>query len=96
MIPGIFIYALSFYIVSPLRAANDGAYCMWVSVLSMAIFRLTLAQILCVNMGWGAKGVYCAMVVDWVCRSICLTIRWYSGAWKKKCNLAPQKTPQTT
>ena len=96
MIPGIFIYALSFYIVSPLRAANDGAYCMWVSILSMAIFRLTLAQILCVNLGWGAKGVYCAMVVDWVCRSICLTIRWYSGAWKKKCKLIPQETTQTT
>lgn len=91
MIPGIFIYTLSFFIVSPLRAANDGTYCMCVSILSMAIFRLGMAQILCVQLGWGARGVYCAMVADWICRSICFTIRWYSGAWKKKCGLATPK-----
>lgn len=87
LIPGILLYTPSFFIASPLRAANDGAYCMWISILSMVIFRLTLAQILCVQLGMGAKGVYYAMVADWVCRSICFTWRWCRGRWKKKCGL---------
>ena len=96
LIPGIILYTPSFYIASPLRAANDSAYCMWISVFSMAVFRLTLAQILCVNLGWGAKGVLYAMVADWLCRSICFIWRWCSGAWKKKCGLAPQNFPVNT
>ena len=35
-------------------------------------------------MGWGAVGVWWAMVIDWVCRSICFIGRFVSGAWKKK------------
>ena len=88
LLPSIALYPLSFMLTGPLRAANDSAFPMWVSILSMAVFRLTLAQILCVNLGWGAKGVWYAMVVDWVCRSVCFTWRWHSGAWKKKCGLA--------
>lgn len=88
---GIFLYPLSFFLTGPLRAASDSAYPMWVSIISMAVFRLTLAQILCVNLGWGAKGVWYAMVVDWVCRSVCFTWRWFSGTWKKKCGLATVK-----
>ncbi len=87
LIPGLLLYTPSFFIGSPLRAANDGTYCMLVSILSMVIFRLTLAQILCVNLGWGAVGVSTAMVADWICRSICFVWRWHSGAWKKKCGL---------
>lgn len=89
LIPGLLLYTPSFFIASPLRAANDGTFCMVVSILSMVIFRLTLAQILCVNLGWGAVGVSVAMVTDWVCRSVCFAWRWYSGAWKKKCALVP-------
>ena len=85
---GIFLYPLSFLITGPLRAGNDSAFPMWVSILSMAIFRLTLAQILCVQLGWGAPGVWWAMIVDWVCRSVCFTWRWHGGYWKKKCGLA--------
>lgn len=85
---GVALYPLSFLIPAPLRAANDSAFPMWVSTISMAVFRLTLAQVLCVTLGWGARGVWWAMIVDWVCRSICFTWRWYSGAWKKKCGLA--------
>lgn len=92
LIASIFLYTPSFQITSSLRASNDGTFSMLVSILSMAIFRLTLAQILCVNLGWGAKGVWYAMVVDWFCRSICFVWRWYGGGWKKKCGLAPAKS----
>jgi putative MATE family efflux protein len=88
LLPAIAMYPLSFLITGPLRAANDSAFVMWVSIISMAVFRLTLAQVLCVNLEWGAVGVYVAMVVDWVCRSTCFLVRWHTGAWKKKCGLS--------
>ena len=91
LIPGLLLYTPSFYIPSPLRAANDGTYCMLISVLSMVIFRLSLAQILCVNLGWGAVGVSVAMVSDWFCRTVCFVWRWHGGYWKKKCGLSPKK-----
>ena len=87
LVPAIFLYPLSFQITSCLRAGNDSAFVMWVSILSMSIFRLTLAWLLCVYLEMGAPGVYIAMVVDWVCRSICFVWRWHGGYWKKKCGL---------
>jgi Na+-driven multidrug efflux pump len=39
-------------------------------------------------MGWGAVGVWIAMVADWCCRTVFFVIRWLSGTWKKKCGLA--------
>ena len=85
----IFLYPIAFFIASPLRAVNDSAFPMIVTIASMIVFRLTLARILCVELEWGAVGVWWAMIVDWVCRAICLVTRWRSGAWKKKCDLAP-------
>ncbi len=88
LVPSIFIYPLSFLIPSCLRATGDSAFPMWVSIISMLVFRLGLAQMLCVNMGMGATGVWVAMVVDWCIRSACFSWRWFRGGWKKKCGLA--------
>ena len=72
----------------PLRAANDTTFGMIVSIVSMLLVRVGLSQILCVNLGWGAVGVWVAMVGDWIFRSIFLIPRFVSGAWKKKCGMA--------
>lgn len=87
LIPSILIYPLSFLVPGCLRATGDSAFPMWVSIISMLVFRLGLAQILCVNMGLGAPGVWIAMVVDWAIRSVCFSWRWFRGGWKKKCGL---------
>ncbi len=84
------IYPLAFLLPSFLRAASDSAYPMYASISSMAIFRLSLALILCVNLGWGAKGVWWAMIADWVCRATLFSARWLSGGWKKKFKLDEQ------
>ena len=55
----------------------------FVSVVSMVVWRLGFSQILCVQLGWGALGVWWAMIIDWVCRLLCFVIRFKSGAWKK-------------
>lgn len=85
------LYPLSFLLPGFLRAASDSAFPMYTSIASMAIFRLTLARILCVELGWGAPGVWWAMIADWVCRSILFSIRWFGGGWKKKFKLSDEK-----
>lgn len=72
-------------LVEQLLAVTVGmADTMVVSVLSMAVWRLGFSYLLCVKMGWGAVGVWIAMVIDWVCRVICFVARMKSGAWKTK------------
>ena len=85
---GVVLWPAGFVFPNALRAVNDVKYTMWVSVASMVTFRLTLSWLLCVHMGMGALGVWIAMVVDWCCRVTFFVIRWLTGAWKKKCNLA--------
>lgn len=85
----IFLWPLAFILPNALRAANDVRFTMVVSVVSMLVWRLGFSQILCVQLGWGALGVWWAMIIDWICRLICFVIRFASGAWKKKAMKIP-------
>ena len=80
----IFFWPLSFVLPNALRAANDVKFTMIVSILSMAVWRLGFSYLLCVRMGWGAVGVWIAMVIDWLCRVTCFVTRFRSGVWKTK------------
>ena len=66
------------------ESVNDVKFTMVVSILSMACWRLGFSYLLCVRMGWGAVGVWVAMVIDWTCRVTCFVLRFRSGAWKTK------------
>ncbi len=80
----ILLWTLSFVLPNALRAANDVKFTMVVSIFSMAVWRLGFSYLLCVRMGWGAVGVWIAMIIDWVCRVTCFVLRFSSGAWKTK------------
>lgn len=80
----IFLWPVSFVLPNALRAANDVQFTMWVGVGSMLVFRVGLSWILCVQLQWGALGVWTAMMVDWVCRTIFFVTRTVSGRWKSK------------
>ena len=80
----ILLWTLSFVLPNALRAANDVKFTMLVSILSMAVWRLGFSYLLCVRMGWGAVGVWIAMIIDWMCRVTCFVIRFRSGVWKNK------------
>ena len=67
-----------------LRAANDVQFTMWVGIGSMVGFRIVGSWILCVQLGWGAVGVWIAMVLDWVCRVSFFLSRTLSGKWLRK------------
>lgn len=76
------MWPISFCLPNALRAANDVRYTMWVAILSMWIFRIGGSFVLGQWMGWGAIGVWIAMVLDWICRIICFLSRWVGGKWQ--------------
>ncbi len=75
-------WPMAFTLPNFLRAAGDVKFTMIVSIASMWIFRVTLAEILGVALGFGLAGVYWAMFVDWYCRIVFFAIRFRKGKWK--------------
>lgn len=69
------------------RACNDVRFTMVLSIFSMFMFRIGFSYIIGVNMGYGAIGVWIAMVLDWIFRVICFVSRYLSGHWLKTAEL---------
>ena len=84
----IFLWPASFVLPNMLRACNDVNYTIILSILSMIVFRIGLSLVIAVHFGYGAIGVWIAMVVDWVFRTICFVARYVKGGWKKKSRLS--------
>ena len=80
----IVLWPASFVLPNALRASNDVRFTMVVSVASMVIFRIGFSWVLCVQLGYGAVGVWIAMVIDWICRTAFFVGRIISGKWKTK------------
>lgn len=78
------IWSLSFTFPHTLRAAGDTRFVMWISMISMWLFRLVLGVLLATRTSLGIKGVWLAMYVDWAFRSLCFLLRYRSGRWKEK------------
>ncbi len=83
-----FLWPLSFTFPNMLRACNDVRYTMVVSIASMFIFRIGFSYLIGVTLGYGAIGVWIAMVLDWICRTVCFLIRYWGGKWKELAELA--------
>lgn len=81
---GTIFWPSSFTLPNALRAANDVAFTMVVAVGSMLAFRIASSYVLGLWLSWGAVGVCCAMVIDWICRSVFFVTRYMRGGWKKK------------
>ncbi len=80
----ILLWPAAFVLPNMLRACNDVRFTMVVSVFSMVTFRIGLSFVIGVHMGYGAIGVWYAMVLDWIFRSICFVLRYLSGIYRKK------------
>ena len=78
----ILFWPVSFVLPNALRAANDVKFTMWVGIGSMLACRIFGSWLLCVHFGWGATGVWIAMVTDWVCRTAFFVPRTIRGKWK--------------
>lgn len=78
----VLIWPLAFTTPATFRASGDARMCMIVSITSMWIFRIIFSYIFGRYMGMGVFGVWVAMIVDWIARTICFLLRFKSGKWK--------------
>ena len=79
-----FIWSTSFITPAGLRGAGDIRYTMVVSIISMWLLRILLGYVFAVILPWGVLGVWIAMYVDWLCRSIFFVRRVQRDAWFAK------------
>ncbi len=79
----IAIWETSFGLPNTFRAAGDVKYTMCVSMISMWIFRVGFSFILGKNLGWGVFGIWVAMTIDWVFRSVLFVIHYIRGGWTR-------------
>ncbi len=75
--------ALSLILGGCLQGAGDTKGTMLVIVISLWIIRLPLAYILAVTAGYGALGVWLAMIISMFVQGIVMTIRFKRGRWKE-------------
>jgi len=78
-----FIWPTAFTLPNALRAANDVKYTMWVSILSMWIWRIGLSYFLAITMKLGVLGVWIAMTVDWLFRTIFFVYRFHKEKYRR-------------
>lgn len=83
----IFLWPASFVLPNALRAASDAKFTMWVGIFSMLTMRIGLGWYMCIRLGWGATGIWIAMILDWVIRIAFFLPRILSGKWKTKFSL---------
>jgi MATE family multidrug resistance protein len=74
--------ALSLSLAGGLQGAGDTRGTMWVIVIAMWLIRLPLAWTLALPLGFGAAGVWAAMVVSMVCQGLLMARRFRAGKWK--------------
>lgn len=77
----IFLWPTSFTMPNALRAAGDVKFCMFISIFSMVVFRILFSVVFGIWLGWGAIGVWVAMVIDWIFRASLFAWRFVQGKW---------------
>ncbi len=74
-------WALSFTLPNALRAGGDATFTMAVSMASMWLFRVLACYVFVLRFDMGLFGVWLGMYIDWICRSACFVVRYFSGRW---------------
>ena len=77
------IWVPSFTLPNTLRAADDVGFCMWVSILSMWIFRIGFSFVLGKYLGMGVFGIWVAMTIDWLFRTVFFVVRYRGSRWQR-------------
>lgn len=75
--------ALSLILGGSLQGAGDTKGVMSIIVVSLWAIRLPLAYLLAVTAGFGAPGVWAAMVTSMCFQGIAMTVRFREGGWKE-------------
>ena len=80
----LLLHPTSFNLANSLRAAGDARFTMIVGICSMIVFRLGSALLFGKLLGLRIIGVWFAMGMDWLARSVAFAVRYKSGKWKEK------------
>jgi len=75
--------ALSVVLGGGLQGAGDTKGTMWVVGTAMWAIRLPLAYVLALELGYGATGVWIAMIVSMYIQGILMVRRFRGGKWKE-------------
>jgi len=89
---GPFLWAPSFQLPAGLRGAGDTTYPMVVTLVGMWVFRIGLGWVFAFPWGLGVMGVWLAMFVDWLVRSVLFLLRFNGQAWQKR-EVHPELAP---
>jgi Na+-driven multidrug efflux pump len=71
----------SFVTFNGLRAAGDGKFIIVVSIFTMCILRVGCGYLFAVYFGWGIRGLWSAMALDWLGRMIFFLWRKRGDKW---------------
>ena len=77
------LHTLGFTLPSVFRAAGDGLYCTVTILVIMWVVRVFGGLVLGTWCGMGILGVWIAMILDWVVRSVLFPIRFRGDKWLK-------------
>lgn len=77
------LHPTSFNLSNTLRAAGDVKFTMYAGIGSMIVFRLGSAVLFAMVLDLGVIGVWIAMGMDWLARSVAFLLRYRSGKWKR-------------
>ena len=77
-----FFWPSSFALPNALRAAGDVKFTMWVSMISMWVWRIGFSYILAIVFDVGVLGVWIAMTIDWVFRASCFVYRFHKEKYR--------------
>lgn len=80
----VILWPASFTIPQILRAAGDVKYTLTINVISMWVFRIGMAYLFAAVTDLGVLGVWIAMTIDWLVRSIFNIFRFRSDKWEGK------------
>ena len=78
------IWPLSFTLPNTLRSAGDASFCMTTAMFSMWTFRVAFSFVLADTFSMGVLGVWVAMTLDWLVRSVVFSIRYAGQRWQVK------------
>ncbi len=74
-------FAVFFPLAGALRGAGDTRTPFWASMIGAYVFLLGGAYLLAVALEFGIVGVYAAIVLAWVSRTVVVGVGWRAGTW---------------
>lgn len=77
------LHPTSFNLANSLRASGDVKITMYIGIGSMIVFRLGTAVLFGIVFNMGIIGVWIAMGMDWLARSVTFALRYKKGKWKQ-------------